>query len=77
MIRMETKRNITRKREGNVTMVRGGFCWCKITKHKRGEYSVAYGWKDEFTAIPGRTIKVGSYNHAIISAEGWINDYGW
>jgi len=74
---MSNERTITRKRDRNVTMVRGGACWCKITKHKRGEYTVAFGWKGDFSAMPGRTQKVSSYNHALICAEGWINDYGW
>jgi hypothetical protein len=74
---MSNERIIIRKRDGDTTMLRGGICWVKITKVYRGRYMVVFGWKDQFTAIPGRTIYVSTLTHAVISGEGWIKDYGW
>lgn len=75
---------VTIERDGEaVWMVRGGRCWVKISRlakgrgRKPGRYAVAYGWKGQAVAIPGRTQYVGTYRHAEISALSWVNGYGF
>jgi hypothetical protein len=53
------------------TTTRNGNKWAKVSG-KRGEWSVAKGFKSETKAISMTT--VGNKELAMIMARGWVND---